>query len=378
MRYLIWFLVSTTVWAGPSGEANFEKVKQELLKHYYRENLTEDEIYQAAVRGLMKELDPDLSEWNRVLSSQEFAEMQNDMAGEIIGAGVEIKFEPESGQSEVLYVIPGSPAEKAGIARGDRLLSVDGKRFEGKNLGLVVEAIRGKEGEKRKLSLLRGDEVLNKSMRLTKIPYAEVGLEWPSPSTALLTLNYFTESTPVRIEKALAGAKKAKSLIIDLRGNSGGGLDAALSSASLFIPKGKPIVSVRKRGEKEEILRSTREPAAPGVPIVVLMDEETKSAAEFFAMALKEQLGATLVGKKTFGKWSFQKVEKLGNELAVKYTVGLVRSSKGVDLAGKGVSPDVEVALEGGSARKLQRTKEMSVRLEKDAPLRAALKIAST
>lgn len=377
MRYLIALLMSSVVWAGPSGEADFQKVKAGLLKHYYRESLTEDEIYRAAIRGMLKELDPELAEWNRVLSPQEASEMQNDLSGEIVGAGVEIRFDAESGQSEVLYVIPGSPAEKAGVVRGDRVLSVDGKRFEGKNLGLVVEAIRGKEGDRRRLTLLRKDEVLTKTLRLTKVPYAEVGLQWPANGQALVTLNYFTESTPARLEKALGSAKNAKSLIIDLRGNSGGGLEAALASASLLVPKGQPIVTVRKRGEREEALRSTRDPIAASVPLVVLMDEETKSAAEFFAMALKEQRGATLVGKKTFGKWTFQKVDRVG-DLAVKYTVGLVKSSKGLDFGGKGVVPDLEVGLENGLARKLQRLPDMAARLEKDAPLRAALKLSST
>jgi len=377
MKTILLLIASALATPFPKGEAAFQRVKQDLLQNYYRENLTEDEIYQAAIRGLMKELDPEMAEWNRLMTPQESNEMRNDLSGEIVGAGVEIRFDEGSGQSEVLYVVPDSPAEKAGVLQGDRVLSVDGHRFEGKNLVQVVEAIRGKEGERRKLNLLRGDTVVTKSMKLTRIPFGEVKLDWPAPEVALITLNYFTEQTPAKLEKALVEAKKARSLVLDLRGNSGGGMDAAIASASLFLSKGQPIVTLKQRGKAEETIRSSREPVTTPIQIAVLIDEETKSAAEFFSMALKEQRGAVVVGKKSFGKWSLQKVEKLGNDFAIKYTIGLLRSSKGLDLAGTGVSPDLEVVMEKGQARKLQRLPEMKKRLERDNALRAAVKIVS-
>ncbi len=373
----------TSIWAGSAprfsnGAATFERVKSELLKHYYREGLSEEEIYQAAIRGLMKELDPDLSEWNSLLTPKEYGEMQSDLKGKIVGAGVEIRFEPQSGQSEVLYVVPDSPAERAGVRRGDRILSVDGRQYAGRTLAHVVEAIRGSEGDHRKLTLLRGDEVLTRRVVLTTIPFAEVTLNWPEKETALITLNYFTQNTPGHLERVLNEVKKAKALVLDLRGNMGGAFDSAVSSASLLIPQGKPIVRLMKRGEKEEILRSSRNPILSQIPSVVLINEETTCAAEFLAMALKEQLGATVVGAKSFGKWSMQKVETLGNDFAMKYTVGLFKSSEGKDLSGVGISPDVEVPLPKDQVRKLQRLSDIKARLEQDAQLRAALRVVKS
>ena len=356
---------------------SFEKVKQMLLKQYYQKGLTEADVYRAAVKGMLENLDPKMSEWNRLLSPVEQIEMRNDVAGEIVGAGVEIKFDSESGQAEVLGIVPGSPASSADVKAGDRILSVNGNFYKGKHLRDVVYDIRGKVGEKRNLSLLRHDKVISRSIALKRLTYANVTHGLLPGGIGLLSINYFTNSTASQIREALLAllAKKVSGLVIDLRGNEGGLFEAATASAELFLSKGKPVVRIARRDTTEEILSSAPVPVIQNLRIVLLVNEQTSSGAEIFSAALKENLGATLVGTHTHGKWSVQKVEELPNKYAAKFTVGLMTSANGNNYAQKGLPPDIEVNLNAEEVEKFKRITDLEKRLAVDNQLRTAVSL---
>jgi carboxyl-terminal processing protease len=356
-----------------AGQKTFEAVKKELLEHYLKDDLTEDDLYRAALAGMLARVDPRLRAYNTLLSPAQFAELNADLKGETIGVGLQLELDPATGRAAVVGLVRGSPAERADLREGDVVLSVDGTSFKGKQLRDLVYAIRGKAGTKVTLSVLRDAAVQSTTLERQRLTVAAVTYEALPGDLALVSIRTFNETTPQGARDALAQAAKAgaKALILDLRGNEGGLLDSALATARLLLPKGRTITRVLRRGGKEETITSSAEPVFAPVRTVVLVDGHTRSSAELVAAALREGLRAPLVGAKTAGKWSVQTLKELPNRYVVKYTVALFRAPDGRSFEGEGLSPDLDVALEEGLAARAERLKPPE-RLQSDAQLRAA------
>ncbi len=366
------------------GEQAFRTIRETLRDKYYRAGLTDDELYRAAVAGMLQLLEPQLSAWNKLMSPEELRELHSDMQGSIVGIGVEIRFERDSGISDVLSVIPGSPAARAGLRDGDKILTVGGKLYRGKSLQDVVGDLRGKPGEVVNLTALRGGEVLSLAIRRERVTYDQVKVLFLPGDMGYVFIRQFTASTPTVLATALRdlAAKRVRALVIDLRGNQGGLLDKALSSAELFLKAGTPITQLRHRGGERETLSSKASSPVFGLPIAVLIDHETASSAELLAGALHEGSGAHLIGGRTYGKGTVQRVEELPNGYAYKYTASHFLLPSGEAIEGRGLSPDIEVSLalpDGQSyERQLSRVQHISdgeERLRLDAPLRAAVHV---
>jgi carboxyl-terminal processing protease len=329
------------------GAAAFNEVRDALLKSYYAEGLTEDDVYRAATAGMLEKLEPRMKKYNKLLSPQEIAEMKNDLKGEVVGAGLQIKFDAPSGYTDVLGVIPGSPAEKGGVLAGDKIVTVDGKLYKGMTLRDVVADIRGPAGTTVTINVLRADKL--QSFKLTR-----ERLAYDGPSVTLIDgiglvrIPSFNEKTPAAVRAGLEDLEKkggAKALIVDLRHSPGGSFDRALETAELLLPEGSPIVSLKKKGKAEEVHTSKGKPILGDLPAAVLVDENTTSGAELLAGALREERHAKLVGTKTFGKWSVQSLDDLPNGWAYKYTVGLFKTPSGKSYEGVGLTPDLDVAM---------------------------------
>jgi carboxyl-terminal processing protease len=374
--------LSTVPFAG--GEAAFRTIKDTLREKYYRPGLTDDELYRAAVAGMLQLLEPQLSAWNKLMSPEELRELHSDMQGSIVGIGVEIRFEQESGISDVLSVIPGSPAERSGLRDGDKILTVGGKQYRGKTLQDVVGDLRGKPGEVVSLTALRGGEVLPLHIRRERVAYDQVKTLLLPGEMGYVFIRQFTASTPTVLGAALRDlqAKRARALVIDLRGNQGGLLDKALSSAELFLKAGTPITQLQHRAGQRETLSSKAAEPVQTLPVALLIDHETASSAELLAGALHEGIGAHLIGARTYGKGTVQRVEELPNGYAYKYTASHFLLPSGQPIEGRGLLPDIEVslALPGGQSyeRQLSRVQHITdgqERLRVDAPLRAAVHV---
>jgi carboxyl-terminal processing protease len=329
------------------GAAAFNEVRDALLKSYYAEGLTEDDVYRAATAGMLEKLEPRMKKYNKLLSPQEVAEMKNDLKGEVVGAGLQIKFDAPSGYTDVLGVIPGSPAEKGGVLAGDKIVTVDGKLYKGMTLKDVVADIRGPAGTTVTISVLRADKL--QSFKLTR-----ERLAYDAPSVTLVDgiglvrIPSFNEKTPAAVRAGLEDLDKkggAKALIVDLRHSPGGSFDRALETAELLLPEGSPIVSLKKKGKPEEVHTSKGKPILGDLPAAVLVDENTASGGELLAAALREERHAKIVGTKTFGKWTVQSLDDLPNGWAYKYTVGLFKTPSGKSYEGVGLSPDLDVAM---------------------------------
>ncbi len=361
-----------------SGEKTFATVMETLRNKYYRTELSDD--------GLLQQLEPRMSAWNKLLSPAEMRELRADMQGEIVGIGVEIRFEEDSGISDVVAVIPGSPADHAGIVAGDKILTVEGKFYKGKTLRDVVADLRGQPGETVKLTTLRGAEVLPFAVRREHVAYDIVKTMMIPGDVGYLLINQFTDNTPGAVQAGLLalGQKGARALVLDLRGNQGGLFDKAVATAELFLKKGTPIVKLRHRGGQEETLSSSQDPTIPLTkqPLAVLIDGDTASGAELLAAALREGISAQLIGQKSFGKGSIQSVDELPNHYGMKYTTSAFFTPTGNPVEGQGVIPDVDVALPVPAQSNLDRERShvqhltaTAERLQADPPLRAAVNI---
>jgi carboxyl-terminal processing protease len=161
--------------------------------------------------------------------------------------------------------------------------------------------------------------------------------------------------------------------VVDLRDNQGGAFDQAIATAGFFLPKGTPVVVTKKRGGKAETAVSNGDPILGHAPMKLLVNEKTSSGAELLAGALQEGRKAELIGEHTFGKWSVQTIDELGNGYAIKYTVGLFETPGGRSFEGEGLSPDIEVDMDDKQTPRILNETDPAKRLAADGQLRTAV-----
>jgi carboxyl-terminal processing protease len=355
------------------GERVFRSIKESLLANYYSSGITEDDLYRAAADGMLQRLDPKMQKWNKLLSPSDLADMEADMRGEVVGVGVKIHFDPATGYSDVLGVVPGSPAERGQIQAGDKILSVDGKLYKGKPMNAVVRDIRGKAGDKVTLSVLRGDKLLSVPLVREVVPFDVATGAMLSGGVGYVRIRGFNEKTPPSLKQALAKVSGARAMIVDLRNNWGGMFDDAVTCAGFFLKAGAPIVQLEKRGGAIDTVNAKGEQLVGDMPMAVLVDGMTSSGGEFVAAALGEGRGAQLVGARTFGKWSVQKLDKLPNGYAMKFTTSLFRSPSGKSWNGVGLAPDIEVPMDDKATAAAEAIADPEKRASEDVQLRTAI-----
>ena len=361
----------------PDGAKAFAKVKDTLLANYYAEGITEDEIYRAATAGMLEKLEPRMKKWNRLLGARELAEMKNDLQGEVVGIGVHIAFDSKSGHADVLATMPGSPSEKAGLESGDKIVTVNGKLYKGMRLRDVVADIRGKAGESVKLVVLRGDKLQTFDIVRSRVAYDQPSTQLFADGVGYIRIPSFTDKTPGAVRAGLEdlGKKSARALVVDLRQCPGGAFERALETASLLLPEGRGIVTLKRKGKAEERHAAKGGGVLLDLPLVVLANEATGSSAELLAGALHEGRNAKIVGARTLGKWSVQSVDELPNGWAFKYTVSLFQTPSGLSYEGKGLTPDVDVALEEKQLARANATAKAEDRVALDPQLKTAIEL---
>lgn len=359
-------------------EENFNLVMQKLLQKHYDAKLSKDELYRAATQGMLDSLNSANESWNKLLSPEEFQEMQVEFSGKVSGIGVTLKFDEQTGHAQVLEVLRNGAGEKAGLKINDIVLTVDGEKFKGKTFQDMVQAVRGETGKTVSLKVLREDKVIGFNITRSLVNWTPVNFEKFDENVALLNIGFFNQDTASRVESFLKqiNQQQIKKLIVDLRNNSGGGFEEAVKTAGLFFPKDSPIVSVKNRAGEMETHKSSGGLLDDKVQIVVLVDKETSSGAELFAAALKDNKKSKLVGQATRGKWNMQKIETLPNRFAIKYTVAAFQSPSGASYSGTGIKPDVEVAMtKESNSNELRLKLGLAKRIEADPQLRAGLEL---
>ena len=311
----------------------------ELIQREYVDEVDSKDLIQKAIQGMVQGLDPHSS----LLPSDAFEDLQIDTKGKFTGIGIHITM--RNGFVTVISPIEDTPAHKAGIEAGDRIIKVDGQFA--KDLREAVRMMRGPKGSKVAVTIMR--EGIKKPMEFElirdEIPIQSVKFVTLKPGYGYLRLSNFTATTTQEFEKALekleAETDSMKGLILDLRNNGGGLLNQAISISDVFIDKGQ-ILSIKGRDKKNtKVFNATPSVVQRSYPIVVLINGGTASASEIVAGALQDHKRALLLGAPSFGKGSVQTVETLRDGSGLKLTIARYYTPSGRSIQAKGIEPDI-------------------------------------
>ena len=321
------------------------KQARTILETYHvngdKNKKSDEELFYGAMKGMVAAWgDP----YSRFVDPDELKQEEIDIEGEYGGLGLYIG--SRDGKILVVSPIEGTPADKAGLQPMDEIVKVDDDVVLGWNINDVVEKLRGKPGTKVTVWVRREghDELLRFDMTRELIKIDSVNQKRLTNDVAYIRITHFTQKTADEMRKALntAGETKAKGLVLDLRNNPGGLLDASVAVADYFLDGGE-VVSIKGRVEKANEVYE----AKPGVlfagPVSVLINEGSASASEIVAGALKDRGRAVLVGEKSFGKGSVQTLFKLPDGSGLFVTIAKYYTPSGVTIDGVGIKPDIEV-----------------------------------
>ncbi len=299
-----------------------------------------------------------LDHYSSFLSGDELREIFSQIEGNFVGLGVELK--PNDGLLEIVNVIGNSPAERAGLLSGDKITAIDGRICRQMTTGEADGMLTGEEGSTVRITVegtggqsrtydVRREHVEVPSLENTRIVDSEYGV-------AYIRIPVFQKTTAADLETALWDLHRQgmRSLIIDLRGNPGGLLTSSVELADKFVAQGR-IVSTRGRSAGEDFDYQAHRAGTWRVPLVVLIDENSASASEIFAAAIRDSRRGTLVGQKSFGKGSVQGIFPLGYAgIGVRLTTAKFYSPNSQPISNVGVQPDIPVQAATGSAEGLQ------------------------
>jgi len=315
-----------------------------LVKQAYVEDIDDRKLMQAAIRGLLTDLDPH----SEYLEASALDQLGEDTSGSYQGLGIEVT--TLDGTLRVIAPIDDTPAARAGIKPGDTILRIDNTVVQGENLNDAVDMLRGKPGTEVTLSILREGLNAPKEFKLRRelIRVASVRARMLDPGYAYLRISQFQQETGSELRRRIDRLRKehGKPLlgaVLDLRSNPGGLLTAAVEVSDALLDSGG-IVSTRGRiRESEMSFRATPGDVLGGAPIVVLIDRGSASAAEIVAGALKDNHRALLMGQRSFGKGSVQTVLALDDNHAIKLTTARYYTPSGTSIQAAGIVPDIEL-----------------------------------
>lgn len=303
-------------------------------------------LIQGAIEGLLKTLnDP----YTVYLTPEELKGFIDSIEGNYVGIGIQMQ--PGETYPEVLNTFENTPASKAGILPGDMIIKVDGADIAGEPLGKVVDRVRGREGTKLVLNIRRkGTADFEVELTRANISTPTVTGKILASGIAYIRISTFGDFTGDEFKKILDDLieQGASKLILDLRDNPGGTIHSAVSVSSNFVGQDKVVASTFNRnGERKEYLAEENNDVIENMPMVILVNEYTASAAELVAGALQDYGLATLIGGQTFGKGTVQVIVPLETGGALKITVARYRTPMDREINGAGLSPDIQVLTPG-------------------------------
>ena len=340
---IITAFASVQVATGSAKEVAQTKVLERFLKKYYlrSDEITEKDFIEGRKKGTVAALNDPYSQY---FDEEEYKQFMESTTGEFFGIGVQIGAVEGSKLITVIAPIKGSPAEAAGLKSGDKIVSVDGVEYTVDEMDEAVKHIKGDKGTTVTLGILSEGDGRVRDVKITRDEiHMESVITGSIGDIAYIGLTQFEENTVDEFTEAMKAAAGKKGLILDLRGNPGGILEAAVGVSDQLLPEAD-IVSAKDNRDKE-VFHYTSDEESWNKPIVVLVNGGSASASEIVAGALKDNKAATLVGEKTYGKGVVQTLVPLPGGGGIKLTTSEYFTPSGVSIQDKGIEPDVNVAL---------------------------------
>ena len=317
----------------------FSKIKSD-----YVENIEDSTLLKNAIRGMLQGLDPH----SAYLDKDAYKELQEGTSGEFGGLGIEVGY--EDGFVKVISPIDDTPAKRAGIKAGDLIIRLDGKSVKGISLMEAVKMMRGKPGSEIELTILRGGEEKPFNVTIVRdiITVKNIKAETIESAFGYIRISNFQIHTVDDLSKALTKLESEnnnmlKGLVLDLRNNPGGLLNAAVGVSDLFLDEGLIVYTEgRVKGSK---LKFNAKPSEmfKDIPIIVLVNGGSASASEIVAGALQDHRRAIIMGERTFGKGSVQTILPMNDETALKLTTARYYTPSGRSIQASGIEPDMIV-----------------------------------
>lgn len=404
-RLLAALLATSLVWlpsaaqaAAPADDLPLEEIQTfaevfERIKRVYVEDVDDRTLLRNAMRGMLSELDPH----SAYLDRDEFQTLRESTQGEFGGIGIEVGL--QDGQLTVITPIDDTPASRAGLQSRDQILRIDDTPTDRLTLQEAVTLMRGEPGSELTLTIQRRGEESPRTLTLTReiIRTESVRSELLETAYGYLRISQFQSRTADQVGAAIERMEREgplNGLVLDLRNNPGGVLQAAVAVADAFLDSGLIVYTEGRLPDAEMRFSAGRDTVAPEVPLVVLINGGSASAAEIVAGALQDQHRAVVMGTESFGKGSVQQIMPLGNGEGLKLTTALYFTPSGRSIQAQGIEPDVEVVrgrvevtesgrqvreadLEGHlrSRDDPRERREMSERLREDYQLSEALNL---
>jgi carboxyl-terminal processing protease len=319
----------------------------EVLEHVrkdYVESISDEELIAAAIKGLIDDLDPH----SAFLDESQFNDMRVSTTGAYSGVGIEVA--ADNGMVRVVSPIEGGPAARAGILAGDQILAVDDAPVDPDKLNETIDRMRGTVGSVVKLTVTRTtqESPLEYSLTRAKLQLSSVKSRLPEPDLGYVRITHFSETTARDLERAIAALKKENGhklagLVLDLRDNPGGLLDAGVDVADAFLNEGVIVTADGRARDASFAMKAHEGDLIDGAPLTVIVNGNSASAAEIVAGALRDHKRATLLGRQTYGKGSVQTVVPLSGGHAIKLTTSRYYTPSGASIHEKGITPDVIV-----------------------------------
>lgn len=325
------------------------------IRNAYVEPIDDKTLLEYAIKGMLSGLDPH----SAYLSSEDYDSLQETTTGEFGGLGIEVG--EENGFIKVITPIDNSPAQRAGVMPGDLIVEIDGRPLVEMQIDDAVELMRGEIGTSIVLGIMREGEPEPLEITLVRdiIEVASVRHRELEPGFAYLRISQFKVNTGEEVLEALTAIKAAqpalKGLVLDLRNNPGGILQASVEVVDAFVTSGRIVYTQGRNEEVEMEFFATPEDPSEGVPVVVLINSGSASAAEIVAGALQDHGRAVIMGTRSFGKGSVQSVMQIAENRAIKLTTSLYFTPEGRSIQAQGIQPDILIE-EGLVTRTTGRT----------------------